>query len=115
MAMNLHSGDGLSSADKRMQVLERDLKAAKRGDWNAKKRVYSSLHDILNEFAAKRSSSNEEINVMLEAGKKGIDQAIKKFKLTSGADRFQIFALPFIEKNMDHPSSGGLFSKIFGK
>ena len=114
MALNLNSSDGVSSADKRMQVLERDLKAAKRGDWNAKKRVYSSMRDILNNFAAKRSSSNEEINVLLEAGKQGIDQAIKKFKLSSGADRFQIFALTFIEKKMDNPSSGGFFSKIFG-
>ncbi len=114
MALNLNSGDGMSNADRRMQVLERDLKAAKRGDWNAKKRVYSSMHDILNDFAHKRSSSNEEINVLLEAGKQGIDQAIKKFKISSGADRFQIFALTFIEKKMDNPSSGGFFSKIFG-
>ena len=113
MALNL--SDGVSNADKRMQVLEQDLKAAKRGDWNAKKRVYSSMLNILNDFAHKRSSSNEEVNVLLEAGKQGIDQAIKKFKLNLGADRFQIFALTFIEKKMDKPKSGKLFSKIFGK
>jgi hypothetical protein len=115
MALNLSSGDGVSNVDKRMQVLERDLKAAKRGDWNAKKRVYSSMLDILNDFARKRTSANEEINILLDAGKQGIDQAINKFKLSSGADRFQIFALSFIEKKMDNPKSGGFFSKMFGK
>jgi len=114
MAIHLNTGGG-SQADVRMQVLAKDLAAAKRGDWDAKKRVIASMRDVLNELAHKRASSNAEINVLLEAGREGIAQAIKKFKLSSGPDRFQIFALSFIEKKMDHPSSGGFLSKLFGK
>ena len=114
MAIHLNTG-GSSRADARMRVLEKDLEAAKRGDWEAKKRVVSSMKDVLDDLARKRATSNADINVLLEAGKEGIAQAIKKFKISSGADRFQIFALSFIEKKMDNPSSGGFLSKLFGK
>jgi DNA-directed RNA polymerase specialized sigma subunit len=98
-----------------MQALQRNLEAAKRGDWEAKKRVVASMQDVLQDMARKRASTNEEINALLEAGRAGIAQAIKKFKMSSGADRFQIFAVDFIEKKMDNPSSGGFFAKLFGR
>ena len=98
----------------RMQALGRDLEAAKRGDWEAKHRVEATMMPILQDLAKKRASSNAEINALIEAGKQGIAKAIKKFKISTGADRFQIFALRFVEDKMDNPSSGGFFSRIFG-
>ena len=115
MSIHLNTGGGVSNVEARMQALERNLKAAKRGDWEAKKRVVAAMHDVLYGMASKRANSNEEMNALLEAGKEGIAQAIKKFKLSSGADRFQIFAVDFIEKKMDNPSSGGFLARLFGR
>ena len=113
--LNPGSNGGQSSSAARIQALERDLQAAKRGDWEAKRRVESSMMPILQDLAKKRASSNAEINNMIDAGKQGIAVAIKKFKPGMGADRFQIFALRFIEDKMDNPNSGGFFSKLFGR
>ncbi|MBT3192402.1 MAG: hypothetical protein HN341_07590 [Verrucomicrobia bacterium] len=111
---NLRSEGGQTAATARTQALEKDLQAAKRGDWEARHRIESMLNPILTERAKKRASSNAEVNALIEAGKKGIATAIKKYKTSTGADRFQIFAVSFIEDKMDKPSSGGFFSRIFG-
>ena len=95
-------------------VLARDIAAAKRGDWKAKHRIEVTLTPLLTDLAKKRVSSNSEINALMDAGKLGIEKAIKKFKPDTGADRFPIFALRFIEDKMDNPNSGGFFSKLFG-
>jgi hypothetical protein len=115
MSIHLNTGGNVSSVEARMQAFESNLKAAKRGDWEAKKRVVAAMHDVLQGMASKRAKSNEEMNALLEAGKEGVGQAIKKFKLSSGADRFQIFAVDFIEKKMDNPSSGGFLARLFGR
>ena len=112
--LNTNSSGSTTSPSSRMQALGRDIEAAKRGDWEAKHRVEASLMPILQDLAKKRASTTAEINTLIEAGKQGVAKAIKKFKLSSGADRFQIFALRFIEDKMDKPGSGGFLSKLFG-
>ena len=113
--LNSGSNGGQASAAARTQALERDLQAAKRGDWEARHRVESTLMPILQDLAKKRAKANGEINGLIEAGKQGIATAIKKYKSSMGADRFQIFALRFIENKMDKPNSGGFFAKLFGR
>jgi hypothetical protein len=114
MSIALNGGSGETAADAKTESFKKDLLAAKRGDWNARHRVESTFNQILTDLAKKRASSNADINALIEAGKQGIAIAIKKFKIDSGADRFQIFALQFIEKKMDNPNSGGFFAKLFG-
>jgi len=116
MSLSLNSGShtGQTADAARAKTLEKDLQAAKRGDWKAKHRIESTFTQILTDLAKKRASSNAEINTLIEAGKQGISIAIKKYKSSTGADRFQIFALRFIENKMDNPNSGGFFSKLFG-
>jgi protein-L-isoaspartate(D-aspartate) O-methyltransferase len=67
-------------------------------------------------LAEKRSSDVGEINNLLEAGKKGLYRAAKKYKKKDHADRFQIFALDFIEQEMNRVqgTGGGFLSRIFG-
>ncbi len=116
MKIPLHStsNGNQTPAAARTQALGRDLVAAKRGDWEAKHRVEATLMPIMQDLARKRANSNKEINAMIDAGKQGIAKAIKKFKPNVEADRFQIFALRFIEDEMDNPGSDGFFSRIFG-
>lgn len=116
MKIPLHASadEGQTPDSTKNAVLARDLQAAKRGDWKAKHRIEVTLTPLLTDLAKKRASSIPEINALMDAGKLGIEKAIKKFKVDSRADRFPIFALRFMEEKMDTPSSGGFFSKLFG-
>ncbi len=104
----------LSGPAARMRVLERDLVAAKRGDWEAKHRVERALMPLLTTMAKKRASNNAAINALIDRGKEGIAIAIKKFKGGTSGDRFQIFALPFIESRMDKSERTGFLARLFG-
>ena len=67
---------------------------------------------LIKSLAEKRASDAQGVNDMIERGKQGLYKAAKKYKKSVGADRFQIFALKFIEQSMDN--KGGFFSKLFG-
>ncbi len=97
----------------RSKALEKDIKAAKRGDWEARHRIERALQPLLNSLAQKRSKENAELNRLLEAGKAGIAIAIRKVGQDITGDRFQIFALPFIEAQMDKSRKQGWFARLF--
>lgn len=115
MKIPLNSGNnGISTESARTQALQKDLLAAKKGDWKARYRIEAAMLPILKEMAHKRASNNHDINALLEAGKAGIATAIKKYKPATGADRFQMFAVRFVEDKMNNLQSGGSFwSRIF--
>ncbi len=95
------------------RALEKDLAAAKRGDWEAKHRVERTVMPLLTSLAMKRSNDKGTINQLLERGKEGVSVAVRKFKTGTRGDRFQIFALPFIEKCMDKPARRSIFARLF--
>lgn len=115
IALNGKREETQSGPAARTKALEKDLIAAKRGDWEARHRVERSLMPLLTSLAKKRSEDIPSINKHLEAGKEGIAVAIKKFKTGTHGDRFQIFALPFIESAMDKPKRSGFFARLFGR
>lgn len=105
------------SPEARARVLEHDILAAKQGDWNAKNQLVRMFMPLLTSLAQKRTSDTAKINLLIDAGKKGIFLAAKKYKKDIGAENFQIFALDFVDKAMDQASSGkgGFFARLFGK
>lgn len=110
--LNSSSEEGITTAAARTKALQSDLLSAKKGDWEARSHVVRTFTPLLTSMAEKRSSDPQEIAALVEAGTVGIQTAIKKYKPTTGADRFQLFALPFIEKRMSNPS-GSFLSRIF--
>ena len=106
---DLHAGP---SAETR--GLERDIKAAKKSDWNAKASIHKSFGPLLHSMAQKRATDQAQINALIEKGKEGLTRAAKKFDLKTGPDKFRIFAVSFIEDAMDG-KGGGFFAKLFGK
>ena len=99
----------------RSKALENDIRAAKKGDWEARHRVERNLMPLLKKLAQKRTDNTANFNLMIEAGKAGIATALKKVDSNITGDRFQLFALPFIETSMDKSGKPGLLQRLFGR
>lgn len=118
MKIPLHLGqNGTQSAvAAQAKVIERDVLAAKQGDWSAKANLAKTMTPLLTSLAQKRASDQPAINALVEAGKNGLYRAAAKYHSGIGADRFQIFALDFIEKAMDdHLKGGNWFTRLFSR
>jgi hypothetical protein len=119
MKISLNMGPEGPEQKKRTEarVLEHDILAAKDGDWNAKGNLVRMFMPLLTSLAEKRTAENAKMNAYIEAGKKGIFTAAKKYKKNIGPEGFEIFALDFIESAMDRAAdgAGGFFSRLFGK
>ncbi len=98
----------------RAKALEKDIRAAKKGDWEARHRVERNLMPLLKKLAERRSSDTPGFNRMIESGKSGIVTALRKVPADIPGDRFQIFALPYIEEAMDKPNKQSLWQRLFG-
>jgi len=103
------------------KALERDILAAGRGDWNAKSSLARHFTPFLTSLAHKRSNDPAMINKYIEAAREGLFMAARKYKPSVGADRFQIFAVDFIESAMNREAKegsgkgGGFFARLFGR
>jgi len=114
--LNMGNNGGLSSKAAQIKTLERDILATKKGDWNAKNNLVRTFLPLLTSLAEKRTSDLGQKNKLIEAGKEGLFTATRKYKEHIGADKFQVFALDFIESSMDSPkNSGGFFARLFGR
>jgi DNA-directed RNA polymerase sigma subunit (sigma70/sigma32) len=94
------------------KALERDVLACKRGDWEAKSRLFQTFMPLFTSIAKKRTQDTATINRYIEAGKDGLMNAVRHFKHGSSA-KFQIFALVYIETAMDRINRPGLFAWLF--
>lgn len=111
--LNMGQASGQTSREIQMKTLERDIAAAKKGDWNAKNTLSKNFLGLITSLAEKRTTDKSEINRLVDLGKDGLVTAIQKFKDTSHPERFQVFALDFIEQSMD--KKPGFFARLFGK
>ena len=98
-------------------IPEGQILAAKKGDWSAKNQLANSFLPLIKSLAEKRASEPSKINKFVEAGKEGLFTAIKKYKKSVGADKFQVFALDYIQARMDRLAGGGggFLASLFGK
>ena len=118
MKIGLHLGDDMQKPSKRgpKSVPEKIILATKNGDWTAKNQLTSAFSPLITSLAEKRATDSSETNTYIEAGNRGLIAAAKKYKSSIGADKFQVFALDFIDAHMNRLSSGGgFFSRLFGK
>ena len=109
IALNLGQDGQQSSKAAADRVLERDIQAAKKGDWNAKHNLVRTFTPLLTSLAEKRSQDTAKMNQYIEAGKQGLFEAALKYKPVVGPDKFRIFALDFIEASMNRVDKGGGF------
>ena len=105
--------EGETPAGQKLRKLANDLAAARRSDWGARDRVVHHFTPLIRSLADKRTQDPREIQRLVEAGKAGLVTAIGRFDPAAGTERFQLFALDYIEKRMDRPAgAGGFFSRL---
>ncbi|MBN2301210.1 MAG: hypothetical protein JXN60_01705 [Lentisphaerae bacterium] len=116
MKIPLNMGKDPSQSSKAAQAreLEKNILAAQKGDWTAKNNLFRTYSSLINSLAKKRAQNPGQMNNYIELGKEGLFKAARKYKPSVSPERFQIFALDFIEASMDG-SGGGFLSRLFGK
>jgi DNA-directed RNA polymerase specialized sigma subunit len=105
----LNAEDGDENA-----AMRRLLQQVKEGDYQARDTLYNVYTPFITKLAQKRTRDVNEVNNLIEKGRAGLLTAAKKFKLNSGPEKFKLFALDYIEKNMD-AADGGFLSRLFHK
>jgi len=115
MKIPLNMGQNGAGSDRASQnkMLEREIINARKGDWTARSNLAKTFQNLLRSLAEKRSKDPTEINTLVEAGKEGLFKAAGKFNPASGAERFHVFALDFVERAMDQKLKPGFFARLF--
>jgi DNA-directed RNA polymerase specialized sigma subunit len=111
----MNQGAG-ATPEQKMVAFEKIILSVKSGNWDAKTILAKEFTPLLTSLAEKRSTEIGVINNLIESGKKGLFKAAKKYKHKMHPEKFRIFALDFIEKEMDKTlkGGGGILSSIFG-
>lgn len=114
IALNMRQDEGASPEVEREKAIERDVDGCKRNDWEAKTRLVQSFMPLLTSLAKKRTHETTSINRYIEAGKEGLINATRHFKPSANI-KFQVFALNYIEDQMDRINRPGFFARLFGR
>ena len=116
IALNMGNEGVTSTKAAQAKVLEKDIEAAKKGDWTAKNNLIRTFTPLLASLAEKRTKDIAKMNDYIDAGKEGLLKATKKFNPSHGGDKFHIFVVGYIESAMDkHEKGGGFFARLFGR
>ncbi len=117
IALNMgNSTNYQSTKEAQAKAVERDVLMTQKGDWNSRNNLVKTFMPLLTSLAEKRAGANlAEKNKLIDAGKDGLLKAANNYKKSIGSDKFQIFALDFIEKAMEKSQKGGgFFARLFG-
>lgn len=114
IALNLKQGDQYNQEQDREHNIERDVMNVKKSDWEAKARLSQQFMPLMMTMAKKRVTETAAINRHIEAGKEGLLAAVRRYKPGTG-QKFEVFALSFIEAEMDRVSRPGFFARLFGR
>ncbi len=114
IALNLRQDEASSPEADREKSIERDVESCRRNDWEAKTRLVQAFMPLLTSLAKKRTQDTASLNRYIEAGKEGLVNATRHFKPTASG-KFQVFALNYIEEQMDRLDRPGFFARLLGR
>lgn len=115
IALNIDGKDPSSTKAAEARTLERVILNAKKGDWEAKELLIHKFHPLIASLVEKRTKDTALTNNYMEVAKAGLLTAASKYTSSIGVDNFRLFALEYIEKNMDHiEKRGNFFTRLFG-
>ncbi|MDD5708538.1 MAG: hypothetical protein PHR35_21680 [Kiritimatiellae bacterium] len=114
-ALNLHASVDPSGKLTRLSELERCLSACQAGDLRERIRLARTFRPLIRSLAERRAGSNaEEVNRLCGLGREGLYKAASKYTLKVGAHHFRVFALDFIEREMDSKTRS-FWQRLFGR
>jgi len=115
IGLNIEGKDPSSTKAAEARSLERVILNAKKGDWEAKELLIQKFRPLIVSLVEKRTKDTALTNKYMEVAKSGLLTAANKYTTSIGVDHFRLFALEYIEKNMDHlEKRGSFFSRLFG-
>lgn len=112
IALNLRSNEANAPEVEREKAIERDVESCKRNDWEAKTRLVQTFMPLLTSLAKKRTQDTATLNRYIDAGKEGLVNATRHFKPATHG-KFQVFALNYIENQMNRIDRRGFFARLF--
>jgi len=116
ISLNINDASGQSDKTAHAKALERLILDAKKGDYESKELLAQKFRPLMTSLAEKRTKDPAMFNKYMEAAKNGLLAAASKYSSAVGADKFQIFALDYIEANLNRlEKGGGFFARLFGR
>jgi DNA-directed RNA polymerase specialized sigma subunit len=95
-------------------ALKNVLDGVRTGDWKFKQQLAKMFIPLITTMAEKRAKDIPAINALIEAGTNGLHEAAEKFGKNEPPEKFQLFALTFIEKHMDGGNKPeGFLARLF--
>jgi len=114
ISLNLKQNESSTPEADREKSIERDAEACRRNDWEAKTRLIHSFMPLMTSLARKRTQDTSVLNQYIEAGKEGLVASTRHYKV-SAHGKFEVFALNYIEAQMDRLDRPGFFARLFGR
>ncbi len=119
--LKLHQSVDPSGRQAELQTLERCILKCQAGDLREHMRLARIFRPLIRSLAEKRVGDHndvKEINRLCNLGREGLYEAVLECTPKTGAARFRIFALDYIEQAMDSKPKGfwqKLFRRRFAK
>jgi hypothetical protein len=114
IAIDVSQGVDMSGSAAQDRALERDILAAKSGDWQAKQNLVKVFTPLINSLASKRGSDAAQVAAYVAAGKVGTMVAAGRYRSGQGSHNFRLAAAACIEAAMDKVSKPSFFKRLFG-
>ena len=114
ISLNIAGTDEQTNKMAENKAMERLLLSVKQGDWEARELLLQRYRPLMLSLVQKRTSETALQNKYMEAAKAGLLAAASKYTHSVQPDRFQIFALDYIEASMNRSERRGFFARLFG-
>ena len=114
ISLNISGTDEQTTKVAENNAMERLLLSVKQGDWEARELLLQRYRPLMLSLVQKRATDTASQNKFMEAAKAGLLEAASRYTHSIQPDRFQIFALDYIEASMNRSERGGFFARLFG-
>jgi DNA-directed RNA polymerase specialized sigma subunit len=107
IALSQNEVASLSASSAQAEAMSQAVDGCKKGDWEAKRSLERLFLPLITMLAEKRAGNDSAArNAVVEHGKAGLNRAAKRFPQREPIRRFRLFALNYIESEMDKPGRG---------
>lgn len=115
IALNMGGGVDMTSSAAQDKALERDVLAAKGGDWTAKQSLSKTFQPLITSLAQKRTHDPAQVAELSKAARDALGKAARKYRPADGPHKFRILAAEAMQEAMDRAAKPSLLARLFGQ